>query len=448
VTFVILVLAFAIERILTKPKSSVPTDLKLALGGIQFLALIPSISSRWPKTLFGLLNTLSLSNLEIDLFAPECSVPMTFWNKYMLKVLLPFILLGFLALIIMAKLILARLLRRTPSVPLSKDTLLNRSISMFLVGVSSLYTFLTSAALSPFACTSIGNSRSVLVRSPNIPCYEGEWTQKLLTMIFFVFIYFVSFPLGILSVLVMKHSDTNDSKFQERFGHFVHGYRWSYSYWHVVILLKNLSISALIQYLSSSQDDSGGSFATLIVLFLFILLNIICMPYRQINDMIHSCIWIFLLVVLMSSNTIVFSKENVSPTSRLITEALSVFFICLALLWLVYRMVSISIKLSKVLNNQPDNSQSVYCINHDQIQPNVPIHVPLNSKMLDQIILLPKKHLLDRCKALDLEAKGVYLLVSHSDPSCSVIAGQVEIPGASFQSSQVTTPKVLALKDL
>jgi hypothetical protein len=201
----------------------------------------------------------------------------------------PFFLLGFLFLLIVLKIAFSKFCKNA-SAAVDKHNLLNRAISLFLVGTGSLYTFLSSTALSPFGCTSIGKSQFVVTKSPNIACYEGEWKRYLPIAIIFAVLYLVCFPLGVLVLLVRNRSETNTPLFQQKYGHFVNGYRWSYSYWYVVVLLKNLSISLLMQYLSANQNESSTNFATVIVLFVFVLLNLICMPFRQIGDTHRACV--------------------------------------------------------------------------------------------------------------------------------------------------------------
>jgi hypothetical protein len=94
VVILLLLICYIVERALSKPRVILPADVTIALGGVQLLSLLPTISSNWPKVLSGLLNTISLANLDIDLLAPECSVEMNFWDKYLIKMLSPLIFLG------------------------------------------------------------------------------------------------------------------------------------------------------------------------------------------------------------------------------------------------------------------------------------------------------------------------------------------------------------------
>jgi hypothetical protein len=417
VCLVVPIVGCILERALSKPNYALPVDVKLAFGGLQLLALLPYISAKWPKSLLQILDVLTVTNLNIDLFAPECSVPMSFWKKYFLKMILPFILQGFLIILIIWKMIRQKM-KTSPTGHhhYTKKFMINRSISLFLLGISSLYALLTSTALAPFSCVEVGSSKFVIASSADISCYEGEWVQNLPTMSFFLFLYFVCFPLGVLYVLVINRENLNSTQFQERYGNFVNGYRWSYSYWHVVVLFKNLTISTLMKFLSSNQEESLSSFATVIILILFVLLNISCMPFRQTNDMIQSCVWIALLVVLILSNSLVFSNDKISNESKRAAEVLAIIFICLALALFVFRISkSVIIKLNKLMKGRHYSAGDTVCINSEELLSADPICLPFNARNIDQIVLLPRKHFMD-CKEDRLSKHVMFLSVSNTKP--------------------------------
>jgi hypothetical protein len=49
VIILLFILCYVVERALTKINTSLPHDVAIALGGVQLLALLPSISSNWPR---------------------------------------------------------------------------------------------------------------------------------------------------------------------------------------------------------------------------------------------------------------------------------------------------------------------------------------------------------------------------------------------------------------
>jgi hypothetical protein len=60
------------------------------------------------------LNKISLTNLDLDLLAPECSVALSFWGKYLIKMMAPFIFVGSVGIVILCKTALFKILKRDP----------------------------------------------------------------------------------------------------------------------------------------------------------------------------------------------------------------------------------------------------------------------------------------------------------------------------------------------
>jgi membrane-associated HD superfamily phosphohydrolase len=102
----ILLVSLIIFR-LVKTGSKIPQDLRVTLQALQTVALFPSITTKWPKTVqshsriiplvydFPICIELTLffvKNLNIELFSPKCAIPMTFWTKYNLKLFGPLVL--------------------------------------------------------------------------------------------------------------------------------------------------------------------------------------------------------------------------------------------------------------------------------------------------------------------------------------------------------------------
>jgi hypothetical protein len=69
---VILIFVFIVTYFVMFHQGShgLPSHVKYAFQGIQLLGLFPSLSSNWPAPLASILAGLSLTNLDIDLFAP------------------------------------------------------------------------------------------------------------------------------------------------------------------------------------------------------------------------------------------------------------------------------------------------------------------------------------------------------------------------------------------
>jgi hypothetical protein len=386
----ILVVVYVVERALSKPSASLPADVTIALGGVQLLALLPSISSNWPKVLSGLLNTLALTNLDIDLFAPECSVPMTFWDKYLIKMFSPLIFIAVVIVVMLTKLVWAKIFKTSAAFSTKFASLKNRVISLFITGISSLYILLTSGALSPFVCTKNLNGTFSLTRSPNISCYEGEWMNMLPLIVIFLLIYVIIFPISIIGLLLFNRSQLRSQDFTQRYGHLVRDYRISYCFWEIVVLLRRVSTSAFVQFVSSKYDNFGTTFFAVFTLSTFVLLDVICFPYNRLQYMTQSIMWSTLLSISILANSLVFNNQTVAETTKGFVEILLVILICFSLLWLISQVMRITLKS---LQNQFQNQrpETAY-IDSGYIYLNTPIAIPLDAKSLDQILIFPQTH--------------------------------------------------------
>jgi Leucine-rich repeat (LRR) protein len=74
-----------------------PGDFKLfsvsiALTYVQMLALFHNFEVGWPRLVISTFDAASVTNLNIELFSPECSVKLTFWTKWVLKMAVPAVL--------------------------------------------------------------------------------------------------------------------------------------------------------------------------------------------------------------------------------------------------------------------------------------------------------------------------------------------------------------------
>lgn len=79
--------------------SSKPGDMKLyspsiALTYVQMLALFHSFDVNWPNIVITTYNAASITNLNIELFSPECSVKLDFFSKWSFKMGVPLIAAG------------------------------------------------------------------------------------------------------------------------------------------------------------------------------------------------------------------------------------------------------------------------------------------------------------------------------------------------------------------
>lgn len=70
----------------------------IGLAFVQLVSLYHGFSVNWPNLVLGAFDAASLTNLNIELFSPECSVELTYWSKWFFKMMVPVMVVGTFAL--------------------------------------------------------------------------------------------------------------------------------------------------------------------------------------------------------------------------------------------------------------------------------------------------------------------------------------------------------------
>jgi hypothetical protein len=129
-----------------------------------------------------------VKNLNIELFSPECAIPMTFWTKYNLKLFGPLVLgASVMSVYALHKFIQSRrgvVLTRMNS-PKKMVRLKTKKIATFLGFIFvGLYTSSVSAALSPLNCQSQSDGTYFLIKDASITCFDESWRSHLAAIVF------------------------------------------------------------------------------------------------------------------------------------------------------------------------------------------------------------------------------------------------------------------------
>lgn len=90
--FAVAFLAVLMIIVNAKPGDFNLFSVSIALTYVQMLALFHSFEVGWPSLVINTFDAASITNLNIELFSPECSVRLTFWTKWILKMAVPMVL--------------------------------------------------------------------------------------------------------------------------------------------------------------------------------------------------------------------------------------------------------------------------------------------------------------------------------------------------------------------
>jgi hypothetical protein len=330
--------------------SGLPVEIKFGFLGIQLLGLFPSLSSSWPPGLSGILNAFSLSNLDIDLFAPgklyllfvffrqlcvECSVPLSFWTKYYLKMTFPLILLG---LVIANCLAFALLSKFVWKKGVDFKFLRTRAITFLLQTVVSCYTLLISGAVSPFICLKQADGTEIMVKNPAITCTGGEWLKHYPVVMFLIILYGAFVPLSFLGLLVFNRNNLDDPDVQHYIGTFTRQYKPKFFWWDIIFLLKRALFVVISSLIPANPGNSAPYFGCIFLIFGYLCLEFFVHPYKRTIVAKRSAVWSLLAVMVLMADGLVFKSSSSSDITK---YAYSIVMLLLILLAIATLMISI-----------------------------------------------------------------------------------------------------------
>jgi hypothetical protein len=244
----------------------------------------------------------------MDLFAPECTVPMDYWSKYYAKMFLLPVLFCVMGLLFFLRNMYSRRLPQEARPASSSMDLFTKLrwrmhnkripiatriragfkllVPMMTTASITLYTYLVSNSLSPFNClasrSSSGEVIYFMVGNPTARCYDSEWNSHLLSVVFFSFVYGVVFPVAILIEFFKHRNGIDEPDFGFRYGSLIFLYKRVYFFWELVSMLKRASFVVATQFLSSQANLYAVKFASTIgTMGLFTALELYYQPYSM-----------------------------------------------------------------------------------------------------------------------------------------------------------------------
>ena len=107
------------------------------------LSIFASLKFHWPPALLAIYNSISVASFNLDLLAPECSISVSFKEKWLLTMSLPLLLL--MATTIVVNMVRAlqcvqrRVLKRLPFGAMNELDLTDVSVGIVISGLYYLY---------------------------------------------------------------------------------------------------------------------------------------------------------------------------------------------------------------------------------------------------------------------------------------------------------------------
>jgi hypothetical protein len=314
---------------------------RISLGWLQIFGLFPNFSENWPVALLYLLRTASVFNVDISLASPgifvfylihlictlECSVDVSYWTLFHVKMLFPFVVLGVTFLMYLTTTIYVG--GSNLSIKSIRKFLRQLSIALFLL----FYTYEVVTVAEPFSCVKQRNGDYLMYSAPHLKCFDQQWMDQFFYIMIYVTVYLVLIPLYGLYLFLINRNQKAIAKFNEKFGSLTLLYKPKHYYWELVHILKRLLFSSALNFFSIFFPSHIHRFLALCILFLFFLIEILVFPYNSIFGNQCNLLWTAIALLYFIASSVVVGSKVLTQGQK---DFLSFFLISLLLYGLYY----------------------------------------------------------------------------------------------------------------
>ncbi|KNC47623.1 uncharacterized protein AMSG_11725 [Thecamonas trahens ATCC 50062] len=223
-----------------------PASVSMAVVAFQVLGVLADAKFSWGSRSKSMLRAFNAFNVDVNLFASECSLD-SFHVKYAVSVLLPLVLLA----TAMAGLVVARVSFLAGALGgVSLATLLDAVL--FSLG-PLLYIPMSRATFVIFDCTRLPNGDVVLDVDPGVACFDSAWWSVMWVGLLGLGCYVVGLPAYCLAALWRNRSTLTDPVTFGRYGGLYRLFRAPYWFGGVADLCKRLAVVVAAVFVSDSQ---------------------------------------------------------------------------------------------------------------------------------------------------------------------------------------------------
>ncbi|KNC47556.1 uncharacterized protein AMSG_02581 [Thecamonas trahens ATCC 50062] len=220
-----------------------PASISMVVVAIQVIGLVSEAEFGWGESTQRLLLTLNIFNIDLNLFASECTLA-SFHAKYAFSVAAPVVLLAasMCALVIARKTMMKARLERV------RTRALFDAVLFTLAPV--LYIPMARAALVIFDCVSLPNGQFVLDSDPSVRCLDASWWTVAPLGALAVVAYVIGLPAYSLSCIASHREALLEPAVFARFGSLYLRYRLPYYWGGVAELGKRLALVVVAVFAS------------------------------------------------------------------------------------------------------------------------------------------------------------------------------------------------------
>ena len=305
--YIAVVVVFGVFGLLLVKKGPSVAVTGVGIDYYQVLSIFVGFGIKWPAPVKDVLNVVSVSNMNIELVSPQCSIDFEYHQKWLVIELAP-LGLGLFALFGYTVILLKKVVwhkagfkgkkRAHGNLHRHANAIIGATILMF----QFIYIYCTKTAFEIFACETKENGKSYMYFEPEIECWTGIHDNLWPLALFFVSLYGVGIPILFTVIVIrnrkiIKHDQvlrvlgTGSSRtenplayeFRKRFYKLYYRFKPRYHYWGEVILFRKFLIVIVTVFLKPNPTLQAT--CAVMILFVSYSMHIRTMPYLR-NDLL------------------------------------------------------------------------------------------------------------------------------------------------------------------
>ncbi|KAL0232120.1 hypothetical protein PCE1_003116 [Barthelona sp. PCE] len=274
---------------------------------------------------------------------PQCVTPLTFYDYYIVKLLLLpicFAVLFFIGCLIW---LLPRILGCCKCMKDRKKPFVNvfdKVVSAFVLIAIYTYTFISDSIISIRNCYSpSGGDLQVLFRAPDVVCYDDKWNSFQPYFYLGVAVYVIGVPFTLAFILnrLNKKKALNKPKAKALLGCLYSNYKPESYMFEIAVMCKKLVI---IMTTVLFADQTEGSMVALLFLFAFLLAHTRLLPYDDYRDNLLE--FVSLLTLFVTLLAMILMNSNISDRSKTwigVIDFILVLSNVILFLWMFYGQI-------------------------------------------------------------------------------------------------------------
>lgn len=340
--FVVAFLALAM-LIFAKPRPFKATSVGIVVTWVQIIALFESLPLQWPESVRQMYNSISIVNFNIEIFAPDCSVPMSFKTKWFLKLSIPLLVVLMLLFVFAVQKVLFLLAKKSPFVGRHLKNFKGIEFRRFVYSVSLImlwtYTLLCSTVFNPLKCIEQSDGTWVMQSSTSTVCFDEDYYKEWIPWIVtFFLLYVMGIPLATAFILWRNRYRLQSKQFLSYFGGVTLPYRDQFFWFELMNLSRKACIVILIDFFYIISTDYLQIFIMLGALFGFLIAQVTLDPYKlQVNNFLGFA-WIIVAVFCLFSG-LVFPNNSVQPFEKEFFEYIVIIIFSLGCAFSVHAFI-------------------------------------------------------------------------------------------------------------